>query len=121
MQAFGAADDRFKALEANYRLLFDNNPRPMWVYDTDSLAFLAVNDAAIEKYGYSREEFLSMTLKDIRPKEEVDVLMDNLANVPLTFENATDFHHQTTSDSLLFCLSDEPLMRAFKYYRSEYL
>ena len=114
MQAFGAADDRFKALEANYRLLFDNNPRPMWVYDTDSLAFLAVNDAAIEKYGYSREEFLSMTLKDIRPKEEVDVLMDNLANVPLTFENATDFHHQTKDGSIL---QVEIVSHAIPFYR----
>jgi two-component system cell cycle sensor histidine kinase/response regulator CckA len=84
-----------------YRVLFDNNPRPMWVYDTDTLAFLAVNDAAVEKYGYRREEFLSMSLKDIRPREELDVLMDNLANVPLTFENATDFRHQTKGGSIL--------------------
>jgi PAS domain S-box-containing protein len=57
--------------EEQYRLLFDTNPQPMWVYDGDTLRFLAVNDAAIGHYGYSREEFLSMTLRDIRPADEL--------------------------------------------------
>ena len=48
--------------EASYRLLFDNNPQSMWVYDRDTLAFLAVNDAAVHHYGYTRAEFLGMTL-----------------------------------------------------------
>ena len=55
------------ASEANYRLLFDDNPQPMWVYDLDTLAFLAVNDAAVYRYGYTRAEFLCMTIKDLRP------------------------------------------------------
>jgi PAS domain S-box-containing protein len=59
--------------------LFENNPHPMWVYDTDTLAFLMVNDAAVKQYGYSREEFRGMTIKDIRPKEVVPALLDNLA------------------------------------------
>ena len=54
----------------DYRELFTGNPRPMWVYDRETLAFLAVNDAAVTRYGYSREEFLAMTLLDIRPAEE---------------------------------------------------
>ena len=52
------------------RELFTGNPQPMWVYDRETLAFLAVNDAAIARYGYSREEFLAMTLLDIRPADE---------------------------------------------------
>jgi PAS domain S-box-containing protein len=60
------AEEALVASNANYRLLFDSNPRPMWVYDTKTLAFLAVNDAAIEKYGYSRDQFLEMTIKDLR-------------------------------------------------------
>ena len=44
--------------EEQYRLLFEGNPHPMWVYDVETLAFLAVNDAAVESYGYSRDEFL---------------------------------------------------------------
>ena len=46
-------------------------PYPMWIYDLESLAFLDVNAAAIETYGFSREEFLKMTLLDIRPSEDV--------------------------------------------------
>src|SRR5207247_2917751 len=65
--------------EASYRLLFDNNPQPMWVYDRETLAFLAVNDAAVCHYGYAREEFLGMTIKDMRPAEEVSAFLDNVA------------------------------------------
>ncbi len=64
--AAAEADDS----EARYRELFDSNPQPMWVFDLQSLAFLAVNDAAVIQYGYSRDEFLSMTIRDIRPAEE---------------------------------------------------
>ena len=57
--------------EQEYRLVFDANPQPMWVYDLETLRFLAVNDAAPAVYGYTRDEFLSMTIADIRPPEEV--------------------------------------------------
>ena len=60
------------AQEANerYGMLFGSNPQPMWVFDADTLAFLEVNDAAVRHYGYSREEFLSMTIMDILPPED---------------------------------------------------
>jgi PAS domain S-box-containing protein len=57
--------------EKQYRLLFDANPNPMWVFDRLTLRFLTVNDAAVRHYGYSLDEFLSMTVRDIRPQEEV--------------------------------------------------
>ncbi len=56
-------------------MLFDHNPQPMWIYAADSLAFLAVNDAALKHYGYGRDQFLAMTLKDIRPAEDVSLLL----------------------------------------------
>lgn len=59
-----------KAREASFRLLFENNPMPMWVYDPQTLRFLAVNDAAVAHYGFSREEFLTSTLLDIYVEEE---------------------------------------------------
>ena len=62
------AERALRESEEKYRYMFANNPQPMWIYDLESLAFLEVNSAAIHHYGYSREEFLSMTLKDIRPK-----------------------------------------------------
>jgi two-component system, cell cycle sensor histidine kinase and response regulator CckA len=65
------AELKLKESEEQYRLLFESNPQPMWVYDDETLAFLAVNDAAVRHYGYSRGEFLALTLRDIRPPEEV--------------------------------------------------
>ncbi len=60
--------------EKKYRTLFHVCPIPMWVFDPDTLKFLNVNNAAIKHYGYSNEEFLSMTIKDIRPAEEIETL-----------------------------------------------
>jgi diguanylate cyclase (GGDEF)-like protein/PAS domain S-box-containing protein len=51
--------------EEKYRLLFDSNPHAMWVYDPETLRFLAVNQAAVKRYGYSVDEFLAMTVRDI--------------------------------------------------------
>ena len=62
-----------------YRLLFESNPIPMWCFDRTSLRFLAVNRAAIARYGYTEEEFLSMTIADIRPVECVPELIDDVA------------------------------------------
>jgi PAS domain S-box-containing protein len=70
--------EREQVLEVRYRELFESNPHSMWVYDKETLAFLAVNDAAVHYYGYSREEFLRMTIKDIRPATELDALMKKL-------------------------------------------
>ena len=68
--------------EARYRMLFESNPQPMWVFDAESLAFLAINDAAVRHYGYSREEFLSMTMIDLRPVEETPGLLPSLEHAP---------------------------------------
>ena len=56
------------------RQMFENNPHPMWVFDTETLRFLDVNETAIARYGYTREEFLAMTLADIRLPEDVPLL-----------------------------------------------
>ncbi len=61
--------------ELRYRLLFDSTPQPIWVYDEETLAFLAINDAAIKAYGYSREEFLRMTINDVASREEGPALL----------------------------------------------
>ncbi|MEW6195699.1 MAG: PAS domain S-box protein [Bacteroidota bacterium] len=72
--------ERLRQSENHYRNLFNNNPHPMWVYDLNTLQFLEVNDAAVDHYGYSREEFLKMTIKDIRPKEDIEKLLENVHN-----------------------------------------
>lgn len=60
------------AREESFRLLFDSSPVPMWVIDRESLRFMAVNDAAITHYGYSRKQFMSMTVPELRPVEDRD-------------------------------------------------
>src|SRR6476469_4152391 len=60
------------AREQRYRLLFEVTPMPAWVYDVESYAFLAVNPAAVAHYGYTEEQFLSMTILDVRPPEDVE-------------------------------------------------
>ncbi len=73
-----SVSDQITGTEEQYRILFDCNPNPMWVYDQETLRFLVVNDAALYHYGYSRDEFLSMTIRDIRPPEDLARLDDNL-------------------------------------------
>jgi PAS domain S-box-containing protein len=65
--------------EARYRLLFESNPHPMWVFDSQTLVFLAVNQAAINHYGYSETEFLQMTITDIIPPQEIARLHQTLS------------------------------------------
>ena len=63
---------------SGYQILFEANPNPMWIFDLGTLRFLEVNEAAVERYGYSRSEFLSMTLLDIRPSEERDSVIESV-------------------------------------------
>lgn len=70
------AKNAWQASEDRYRQLFECNPVPMWVYDRETLRFLAVNNAAIKHYGYSREQFMAMTVEDIRPRERTPLLKD---------------------------------------------
>lgn len=84
-----------------YQMLFDHNPHPMWVYDLNSLAFLAVNDAAVDRYGYSREQFLTMTIKDIRPAEDVPRLLADLAEVRPLLQRSGEWRHQLSSGHII--------------------
>jgi len=86
---------------SSYRILFEGNPQPMWVYDLETLAFLAVNDAAIGRYGYSLDEFLRMTLRDIRPAEELPRLEANVATSLPGIEHAGLWRHATRDGSLI--------------------
>lgn len=65
-------EEALQLSEENYRLLFDESPLPKWVVDLETFAFLEVNNAAVEHYGYSRDEFRRLTLADIRTMEEFE-------------------------------------------------
>lgn len=88
--------------EQRHRELFEANPHPMWVYDLETLEFLEVNDAAIYQYGFSREEFLDMTIKDIRPPEDVVRLLRNVAKVTEGLnDTGSVWRHRTKGGRLL--------------------
>ncbi len=76
-----AVENALHQSEEKYRMLFQNNPQPMWLYDPATLRFLEVNEAAIKHYGYSWNEFMNMSIKDIRPAEDLPLLIKQLENV----------------------------------------
>ncbi len=88
------AEEALLDSERTHRRLFEHNPLPLWVYDLESLAFLAVNDAAIESYGYSREDFLGMTIADIRPEEDVPALRAHIARFRGKIDHAGIWRHK---------------------------
>jgi PAS domain S-box-containing protein len=87
--------------EERYRQLFESNPHPMWVYDLETLAFLAVNNAAVSHYGYAREEFLGMTIRDIRPAEDIPALMQRVAAVKDGLDVAGIWRHRKKDGTII--------------------
>jgi PAS domain S-box-containing protein len=81
--------DKEEAL-AEYSILFHNNPNPMWIYEAGNLRILKVNEAAVKTYGYTEDEFLTMTIKDIRPKsdhENLDSFLNKQINSGSSFKD----------------------------------
>ena len=95
------AENELKASEKRYHELFQSNPHPMWVYDLETLRFLEVNNAALAHYNYSRDEFLAMTIKDIRPAEDVPRLMERVAHVDRGMSNAGVWRHLKKDGSVI--------------------
>lgn len=88
--------------EERYRKIFMDNPNPMWFYDIESLKFLEVNNMAVIHYGYSREEFLSMTIADIRPNEDIERLKNNINKITDGFDEAGIWRHRKKNGSIIF-------------------
>ncbi len=84
-----------------YRFLFEQNPTPMWIYEIGTLRFLDVNEAAIRHYGYARAEFLSMTIADIRPAEDLPRLKEMVRDHPPGFRDAGRWRHRLKSGALI--------------------
>ena len=82
-----------KRREASFRLLFDNNPMPMWVFDARTTEFLGVNDAAVQHYGYSRAAFLRMKLHEIWPEDEWVTHTQALQQVGDVYSSERDWRH----------------------------
>jgi PAS domain S-box-containing protein len=74
--------------ERNYRTLFEGHPQPMWLYDVDTLAFLEVNDSACDRYGYTRDEFMAMTICDIQQPQDIPKFLE-LQAMPMPASDRT--------------------------------
>ncbi|HJV60573.1 MAG TPA: ATP-binding protein [Albitalea sp.] len=84
-----------------YRRLFEANPLPLWIYDLESLRFLDVNEVACQKYGYSRDEFLAMTIRDIRPPEDVPRVEESVHTTPPEVFNSGIWRHRLRDGTLI--------------------
>jgi len=83
------------ASEEKYRQIFYKNPYPTWIYDLDTLHIVEVNDAALEKYGFDKNEFLQLTMKDLHPSEDVAEFLDTLKNPDLIHAIGRKLWHHT--------------------------
>ncbi len=96
-----AAEEARRESERIYKELFENNPNPMFVYDRDTLRFLAVNDVSVSHYGYSREEFLGMTMEQIRPPEDIPAMRKSVGDVPGTIRKVGTWRHLKKSGEII--------------------
>ncbi|MEP6999262.1 MAG: PAS domain S-box protein [bacterium] len=102
-EAASSADER-------YRPLFVLSPQPAWVYDRQTLRFLEVNEAAVRSYGWSREEFLAMTIRDIRPPSGQGLLDSMLATTRDADRHSAQSVHRTKAGRRLHVeISSYPL------------
>src|SRR4029077_8935758 len=95
------AEELLRESDERHGRLFDNNPHPTWVFDRETLRFLAVNAAAVRKYGYSRDEFLAMTLKDIRPPEDVPALLETVRALGDGNESSGAWRHRLKDGTVI--------------------
>ncbi len=102
-------EEALRDSEERYRLLFESTPQPIWVYREDTLRFLAVNEAATRTYGYSRDEFLSMTINSIRAQEDIPTLM--IKNDPNDLVISSPWRHKTKTGQTIYVeISSHPVV-----------
>nr|WP_205512033.1 EAL domain-containing protein [Rhodopseudomonas sp. BR0M22] len=94
-----------KKREESFRLLFDGNPMPMWVFDAQTFEFLSVNDAAVAHYGYPRERFLRMSLREIWPREEWIAHGQTLLEMRDSYQSEGNWRHVKADGSEIHVLT----------------
>ncbi len=112
-EELGKANQALRESEEHYRLLFDRNPFPMWLYDIATLRFLAVNESAVQQYGYTHDEFLGMTIKQIMLPEDVGKLLRSLENGGTESKNFSEWRHRKKDGTVIHAeVSVRPLLLA---------
>jgi PAS domain S-box-containing protein len=99
--ALDARQEELRVSEERYRLLFRQNPQPMWVFDATTFRFLEVNDAAVQQYGYTRDEFLAMRIIDVRPADDVPNVLDSIAAAEPGGSYFGTWRHRTKSGVIM--------------------
>lgn len=97
-------DERLTESEQQYRTMYEGNPSPMWIYDLETLRFVSVNDTAVSSYGYTKEEFLQMTILDIRPDYDTEKVRESVKNVSENVKQSGIWTH-TKADGTQFFVS----------------
>jgi PAS domain S-box-containing protein len=104
-------EEALKDSESRYKLLFESTPQPIWVYNEETLTFLAVNEAATRTYGYSRDEFLSMTIDKIRAKEDIPALFIKNASDANELVLSSPWRHETRDKKTIYVeMSSHPVV-----------
>jgi PAS domain S-box-containing protein len=88
--------------EEQYRRLFESNPNPMWIYRTNDLRFVKVNQSALDLYGYNIDEFLAMDIMEIRPKAERERLKDLVRSLSPGTNNSGTWKHLKKNGGILY-------------------
>ena len=102
-------EEALRDSEERYRLLFESTPQPIWVYNEETLAFLAVNEAATRTYGFTRDEFLSMTINDVRRSEDIPTLM--IKHDPTDLVISSPWRHRTKDGKTIYVeMSSHPVV-----------
>jgi len=94
------AQKTLEGSEKRYRMLFDIHPHPMWVVENKTLRFLAVNQAAIKYYGYSREEFLAMTAEELRSPEDIAQLLRDFQDQSRSYMQRVVRHRRKNGEQI---------------------
>jgi PAS domain S-box-containing protein len=95
------SEEHLRRAEVQYRLLFDSNPIPVWVYELETLRILDINATAIARYGFSREEFLSMKITDMRPQVDVSELLNNIKESNEPIQASGPWRHRKKSGEVI--------------------
>jgi len=96
-----AANEAFQRSQEQQRSLFDAFPSPVWVFDCETLDIKDVNQSAIETYGYSRKEFLTLSIKDLRPSEDIPALLEHIRNSPHGDSSTATWRHRKKDGSFM--------------------
>ena len=92
----------FENCKEAFWALFHNNPQPMFIFDKDTLEFMEVNNAALQKYGYTEDEFTTITMKDIRPEEDIPLMYRILHKEGKTFHQHEPIRHKTKNGDIFY-------------------